>query len=218
MSWRIAEDVLSNAPDMSYRELRVLMALAHSADAQTRQCWPGIDYLTAKANCGERAVYRTIAALERRGLIKRVGAASKGHRQVYAIMPMGVASVTPIERGQRVSSERQRVSSDATKGVTEMTPLPSSTSVNTSVNQRAGAREQPPVDAWTGPEMIEMIIKEIEARTGKTIDADEAAWIATTTHKNRANGTTIPKPVGWMRSVIHREPNPRETLMRLRCY
>jgi hypothetical protein len=88
MGWRLVEEILDHAPDMKYREFRVLVAFAASARDSTRYGMPGEESLALKANCGVRTVERAMASLQRRGILKQIARQSPGRRAVYALMPL----------------------------------------------------------------------------------------------------------------------------------
>ena len=88
MAWKLAGEVLDRAPDLPYRQFRVLMALALDASDSTRQAKPGHDLLAWRGNCSIRTVGRAIDGLTARGLVKIVAHPGHKHRAVYAILPM----------------------------------------------------------------------------------------------------------------------------------
>jgi DNA-binding MarR family transcriptional regulator len=70
---------------VSYREFRVLIALALDARDETRQGMPGHALLARRGNCAVRSVRRALASLEERGVIKALSRPAPGRRTVYEI-------------------------------------------------------------------------------------------------------------------------------------
>ena len=117
MAYQLVEEVLANAPDMSYREFRILVAIASEARLPHRSAAPGMTVLQRKAGyCSRRVVQRGLAGLERRGLIKRTAPGWRGHRQRIELLPMGDATPSPFTGLERVSDPDQRVTDPGRKG------------------------------------------------------------------------------------------------------
>jgi hypothetical protein len=137
MAWQLVEEVLAAAPaDLGGRDLRVLVAIATEARAEARVCSAGETVLRRKAgNCSPRTLFRALASLERRGLIKRTEAGRRGHRSRIELLPMGDSEVSPYG-GVRVSDPGPkgdtrvagypavRVSDPGLKGDMRVAPVP----------------------------------------------------------------------------------------------
>jgi hypothetical protein len=104
VSYRLVEEVLAGMPaDASLSERLVLVVLAHHADEQTRECWPGMAKLAARAGMHAESVRKALNRLEGRGITLRSSAAARGHRTVYRIPPMphspnATQGLTPVDR------------------------------------------------------------------------------------------------------------------------
>jgi len=119
MGYHLVGEVLDRAPDMPYRQLRVLLALALDARDSTRLAMPGHELLALRGNCSMRTVGRAVDGLAARGLVKVVGSPGPNkHRTVYAILPMPgtpdnmVADVTPDSMVADVKEPERRPSAD----------------------------------------------------------------------------------------------------------
>src|SRR6266487_2735881 len=88
MGWLLVDEVLDHCPDLTYREFRILIALARDAREGTRQAMPGHELLALKGNCSLRTTRRAVRGLIQRGLIKAVGWPMPGRRAVYEILPV----------------------------------------------------------------------------------------------------------------------------------
>src|SRR5690348_9019168 len=87
--------------DASLAERMVLVVLAHHADEQSRECWPGMEVLARRTGLHPDSVRRSLTRLEGRGIALRVGSAAKGHRTVYRIPPMQSQDGTSYQSNQR---------------------------------------------------------------------------------------------------------------------
>src|SRR5690349_19502483 len=103
MGYHIVGEVLGFAPDLPYRDFRILVALALDATDGTRLAKPGYELLALHANCSMRTVERAVGRLAARGYVKVDRRPGPGRRAVYAILPMPGTpdSVVASERGPR---------------------------------------------------------------------------------------------------------------------
>jgi len=101
MGYHLVGEVLGHAPDLPYRDFRVLVALALDATDSTRLAKPGHELLALHGNCSMRTAGRAVGRLEARGYVKVVGHPGPGRRAVYAILPM------PGAPGSERASERR---------------------------------------------------------------------------------------------------------------
>ena len=114
-----------------------------------------------------------------------------------------------VENERKAAAERQRRSREARSsrrdsGVTSSVSHsaqsnPSPDGYGSVVDQRAGGNGR------ATPEMIDLIMKEIEIATGKRIDAE---W-AQLTYANIVGRRHPDNPAAYIRSAIRNEPNPR---------
>jgi hypothetical protein len=74
MGWRLANEVLDNAPDdLGPAERLVLSVLAgYVVDEETRTCWPGMDKLVRRTGLKPDSLRKVFQRLARRGLDPRV--------------------------------------------------------------------------------------------------------------------------------------------------
>jgi hypothetical protein len=121
MSWKLVQEVLDHCPTLTYRQFRVLVALALDTKPETRQCAPGMEKITLQGDCRSmRTAEDALRALRRRGLIKTVEHAAPGRRAVYEILPLGERP-RPRTVGERPRSKAVGVQA-ATPTVSEPTP------------------------------------------------------------------------------------------------
>lgn len=88
MGWRIVQEILYHCPDVRYRELRVLVALALDARDSTREGMPGADDVIARSGCRKRQALEAISGLKRRALVETARKPAPGFRAVYRIVPL----------------------------------------------------------------------------------------------------------------------------------
>ncbi len=147
MGYHLVGEVLGHAPDLPYREFRILLALALDATDSTRLAKPGLEKLARHGNCSTRTAKRTVDKLRARGYVKTDRHSGPGRRAVYAILPvLGTrANVVAPEQGpqtvarDQVPSEDQQVPPARRTGATHRVappkptakPKPSSASLRT---------------------------------------------------------------------------------------
>jgi hypothetical protein len=137
MGWRLAEEVAWARPEQPGPEWWTLLDIAQDANDDTRQGWPGHEYLMARTKRSRSTVDRRLKALADAGLIKVAQKAAPGRRVIYEIpiLPAGPVDNLPAgpvdnpatcvtnadarsggqrvsDGGQRVSKTSQRVSTD----------------------------------------------------------------------------------------------------------
>lgn len=115
MGWRLAEEVAWARPERPGPEWWTLLDVAQDASDDTRQGWPGHEYLAARAKASRRTVDRRIKALISAGLIKVARKAAPGRRVVYEIpalhqLPVDNSATcdTEADARQRATSSGQR--------------------------------------------------------------------------------------------------------------
>jgi hypothetical protein len=94
MGWRLAEEVAWARPESPGPEWWTLMDIAQYANDETRQGWPGRDYLAARAKKTPRTVDRYISALVKAGALVCVKPAGRGKRPVYEILALPVPATS----------------------------------------------------------------------------------------------------------------------------
>lgn len=174
MGYHLVGEVLDTCPDLSYRQFRVLIALALDARDDTRRAMPGIDTITLRAGCrSQRTALRALAVLRDRGLIKTVTRAAPPHRRaVYEILPAAASGDTDVSREsgdtdvsrERVTVPGERVTVSGRTGDTDVSPPQSSPQSYTSVPP-AGAAAPPP----TAPPIIAEWIKRCARRPPRAV-------------------------------------------------
>jgi hypothetical protein len=199
MGWRLARAVLDHCPDVTYREFRLLVALAFDARESTRRAMPGHEHLALLCNCGIRSVGRAMTGLTGRGLVKVVSAPAPGRRAVYEILPGAVGNSPNVGQHADLRTQdaaRQRKSNRRRTPDTSLSPP----SVK-SFSHRSGAR----------PALIRLVTDEIERATGRTIGP---RW-AERTITNLLNGSTPDHPAAYLRAAIRRERDPKTRFLSL---
>lgn len=167
MGWRLAEEVAWGRPERPGPEWWTLLDLAQSGSDDTRQAWPGREYLMVRGRCSRATLYRRLRALAGAGLITVAVPSARGRRAVYeistAVAEMAAAHQVslalrpdtgltdaetrpPPEAAQRVSSEAQRVSSEAPTGLSSGESPPVSTPVSTPVRDHVVLTSPVPVE------------------------------------------------------------------------
>lgn len=94
MGWRLAEEIAWARPERPGPEWWTLMDIAQDANDDTRQGWPGREYLSARAKKSARTIDRYIDKLVNGGLLKCVKAAAPGRRPVWEVPPLFDLSTT----------------------------------------------------------------------------------------------------------------------------
>jgi hypothetical protein len=191
MGWRLVQAVLDHCPDVTYREFRLLVALALDARDSTRLAMPGHERLALQCNCGMRSVERAMAGLKRRNLIKMTGYPAPGHRAVYKILAGPVDNPdTRQHRGGRtpVNPGEHPPNRGRTPDTSVADPL-SSPSV---IDQARAA-------------LIPLVTEEIAKATGRRIGP---LWAARTV-RLLLDGQAPGNPAAYVRAAIRRERDPR---------
>ena len=121
------------------------MDIAQDANDDTRQGWPGREYLSARAKKSARTIDRYIEALIKAGKLKCVSPSAPRHRAVYEIPMMFSMAPEPVDNPPSSQLDvRQNPSERATfpnvarspQSVTERAPLTMS-HVDTERDERA---------------------------------------------------------------------------------
>jgi hypothetical protein len=136
VGWRLAEEISWARPERPGPEWWTLLDIAQDAKDETRQGWPGHEYLMARAKCSRATMYRRLKALTDAGLVKVVRQSAPGVRAVYEIPVIHTEPerVSTLVRPEQVSayvrpvgtglsgngsqSEAERVSKTAATGLT----------------------------------------------------------------------------------------------------
>lgn len=127
MSIKVMSEVWDHAT-VSQGTLLVLLALADSADERSRECWPAISSIAAKARLSERQVQRCIVELQSCEIIVITPNAGRSGSNLFRIQ-----EVTKW-RGDKMSGGDAHVTGGVTPmspgGVTPMSPKPSLRTIN----------------------------------------------------------------------------------------
>lgn len=170
MGWRLAEAVLDHCPDLSYREFRLLMALAHTVRDSTRRAMPGAEAMALRCNCGIRTVERAMAGLNRRGLVKLIIPAAPGRRAVYELLFEAVDNPAVDNPNARHLVDGSTPDSSGSTPDTSLTPTPdtevadlSSFPSRTPVSQRLAAVRIVAASLGIGEDEATEIVERIQA-------------------------------------------------------
>jgi hypothetical protein len=195
MGWRLAEAVLDHCPDVSYREFRLLIALALDAKDATRLAMPGHERLALQCNCGIRSVRRAMTGLTDGGLVKVVSHSAPGRRAVYEILlaPVDNSAGNP-DTGQHADLRTP----DAARQRRTLLRLTQDAEVSPPLSV-------PSVIDRARPALIKVVTDEIRRATGRTIGP---RW-AERTITNLLNGQAPDHPAAYLRAAIRRERDPR---------
>ena len=87
MSIKIMQEVMECAP-VDKGTLLVLVVLADSADETSRECWPSVARLAARARLSDRQVQSCLRQLEERGIIHVMPNAGRSGTNLYRIERM----------------------------------------------------------------------------------------------------------------------------------
>ena len=85
MGWRLAEEIAWARPEKPGPEWWTLMDIAQDAKDETRQGWPGHEYLMARGKCSRATLYRRLKALTDEKLLIVVRRSAPGKRAIYEI-------------------------------------------------------------------------------------------------------------------------------------
>ena len=99
MSIKVMQQVLENAP-VDQGTLLVLIVLADSADEGTRECWPSVRRLAARARLSERQVQVCLRVLEERKIISVVPNAGRNGTNLYRITDVSEWGVQKLRGGE----------------------------------------------------------------------------------------------------------------------
>jgi len=84
MSIKIMSEVWDHAT-VSQGTLLVLLALADSADERSRECWPAISSIAAKARLSDRQAQRCITELQEAGIVAVTPNAGRSGSNLYRV-------------------------------------------------------------------------------------------------------------------------------------
>jgi hypothetical protein len=168
VSYKLVEEVYEHMPpDLTLGDRALLVLLAHHADEQTRQCWPGMKKITCRTGMHAESIRRSLKRLVERGLVSRVGGpAMSGRSTVYRI-------------GELVDRPNPRLGQPSTGATADRASPPSGKaqpSIGDRPNPRLGpegheleepsnARESAPVDGWTAEQAKAEIRRNFTRRT-----------------------------------------------------
>ena len=207
MGWRLAVEVLDRCPDVSYREFRVLIALALDARDETRQGMPGHELLARRGHCGIRTVRRALAELERRGIIACVARPAPDRRAVYAILSAGATADSIVTGVTAAIHESTAVKSAPNGGHDVDRPLvnvPSHRPKSSSVRE---AKPRPAlVPDPAGDEMMIMeIFKSYRPAEAQELTAEDAGRLLD--ELQRRSREPITNLRSFARACISRDPD-----------
>jgi hypothetical protein len=143
MSIKVMQQVLESAP-VDQGTLLVLIVLADSADEGTRECWPSVRRLAARARLSERQVQVCLRVLEDRKIISVVPNAGRNGTNLYRITDVSEWGVQKLRGGEAHFTGGVKPTSPG--GVKPTSPEPSLRTVNEPSITREGlfdALEEP---------------------------------------------------------------------------
>jgi hypothetical protein len=108
MGWRLAEEVAWARPERPGPEWWTLLDLAQDANDDTRQGFPGHEYLAARGKCSRRTIDRHVMKLITADLLKVKMKAAPGRRVVYEILVLHGGPVDNPATCDSVNGTRQR--------------------------------------------------------------------------------------------------------------
>lgn len=123
MSIRLMSEVWSRY-DGSGNELLLALAIADFADDTGRSIYPSVATLAKKTRQSERTVQRQLRTMEDRGWISVIGNENGGRNntRLYQIAPAWIKGDILTPPPERVTSATERVTNEAEKGDTAMSP------------------------------------------------------------------------------------------------
>lgn len=192
MGWRLAEEVAHARPARPGLEWWTLLDIAQDANDDTRQGWPGEDYLLERAGCSRATLYRRLKKLEDDGLLivaerpTRGRAGRPGRRAVYEIavlheLPAGAAIVAASEEREVVITAEGAAVSERSRPpiVSQSEPIVSQSAetppVNTPVTLPGESLINGSVEGEP-PDVAAAFRPEFDLRTRAGTDAARAYW------------------------------------------
>jgi len=221
MGYRLYREVLDHAPaDLTPAERLVLAVLADFARDDTREAWPGIEWLAHRCGMTARGVRNALARLATRGYDVRVVLGKDkngrpvyshhGRRTIYRVpkfprrtLPKGGTTVPPSDSERRHESDR-KAARDGHEGGTTVPPLSSGSTQEPSAAGRAAqlvANKTDATDAEAAA-VVALIERERQPRSIAGLvarlaaDGDLDEWLA----KVRANGRRA-ELAAWVASL-----------------
>ena len=184
MGYHLVGEVLGFAPDLPYRDFRVLVALALDATDGTRLAMPGYELLALHGNCSMRTVERTVGRLVARGYLEvHVRPAPPHRRAVYAILPM------PGTPDSEVASERRPLTvADERPPLTVADERPPITVAGE--HRQPEKRQRPPLESPTPATTV------ADERPPITVAAPEPTTRTLDLNLNRSSLMTAPGTTG----------------------
>ncbi len=157
MSYKLVEEVYEHAPpELTLGDRAVLVLLAHHADEQSRECWPGMPKITRRTGMHAESVRRAVNHLVELGIVSRVGAPAMRNRStVYRLhhaadWPNGAQAQSATAPTEGRANPETRLPLPSTGDSPNRGQGPEGQEPSEPSNARASSTS--PVDGWTPDE------------------------------------------------------------------
>jgi hypothetical protein len=215
MGWKLAEEVQRYAPaSLTWRELYVLVVLAHDARDGTRKILGGIEGrpdIIKRIRASPRQRAEVIASLIAKGALTRIERGRRGTHAVFEIPRFTQGAETTHPNGNSMRKQLQQHAETAAtacgnSGVRVRERRAPSRHPVSPGDVPSRPRERRPVAA---ADVIEAVREEMKNVTGREITKEEAHGIG----KYLLDGREVKNAAAYCRQAIRNETNPVERFL-----